>query len=784
MLPFLASLAASEVTYKKSGDALIIETTDKNDFLNDTKIQEMYDFEGKTFKKVTLTGPITNISANAFNGAIYCESYEIPDTVEYFETASFEQNQALKSITLPKSLKSVGSYAFKDCTSLESVVYYKPTTVFQVEAFSLCTNLKTFEKAQNDQSEPTAGFSYFGPKCFYNCPSLSKIEIPDTLTEIYSECFNGAAALKSIKLPAGLKKISEKCFMGAILLDDIDLTNIVGIGENAFAACQSLKKLTTSSVLREINNSAFESDTSLEDISALEQTENLTVGICIFQGCRSIKTVTIPATVGEIPEYMFSGCQSLNNIVYKGKIFKIGKGAFYDTAFETFTIPSSITVIEEKAFVSMKKLNKFILDGTNEKYGIDEENQFLYSKDSYQIIIYPQGNTQESIKIPAKYKSIGFGAFMYCNNIVEVSFEGEMTDIGNQAFARCKSLSGVFTLPKGLTCVNDKMFLGCSKLSRVVIQNGTFSLAMEVFRGCTSLASVEIPPSLQNMGENCFKGCKSLRSIDCKNTERFDPFVFSGCSSLSDVKISSKCKAINKGLFSYCSSLKTITLSSELTHIYQFAFNCAGLESITIPETCSRIDDHAFNGTNLKKIVFPVSVDEVPMSVLSYTKNLESVEFLGRIEQIGQDAFIESSVKTIKFSFDVINIAYSAFDNTSVESVTYCGSVEVKGRAFQNCNVKPKVYVTDDYPSKTFAAADVTEVNRAKYCEGSVPLPTPTEVPFKNLGKKNFIIIGCSVGGVILVVVLALVFIIPCVMKRKGWAKKETLTESLLTQTV
>jgi hypothetical protein len=784
MLAFLASLAASEVKYELKDNVFTITTTDKNDFIDDGKILEIFTENGKNFTKAIVTGPIQNISINTFNGATLCESYEIPDTIEYFESGAFEQNFALKSITLPKNLKSVGPYAFKDCQSLEKVVYYKTTIAFQVEAFSLCSSLKSFEKALNDETTPAEGKCYFGSKCFYNCPALQKVEFPDTLTAMWDDCFNGAAALVDVNLPAGLTVIPEGGFNGATKLETINLQNIKVIGKNGFSGCTSLKKLTTSAALKFINESAFQSDVKLEDVSSLDEAVNLTFGKYVFQACRSIKTFTLSEQMTEVPAYAFSGCSSLASITFKGPVSRFCKSAFYGTGFETFTIPNSISVIEESVFVAMRNLKSFDIDPNNDNYGVDSENNFLYNKVTKEIIIYPQGNAKETVVIPSKYEKIGFGAFAWCRKIIEVKFEGKIDTMGNQAFAHCTGLSGFITLPEGLVCVNDEAFYQCTGLNHVTIKNGTASLAKSAFERCYNLQAVVIPPSLQNFGEACFKSCRKLQSIDCQNANMIDKFCFSGCSALSSVKLSQKCKAISNGVFSYCTSLKTIKLSSELTHLYSFAFNGAGLESIEIPETCSRIDDHVFNGTALKTIKFPVAVDEVSMNVLSDTKSLVSVEFLGQVAQIGQEAFSGSSVKTIKFYNDIKNIAYSAFDDTKIESITYCGSSVITGEAFSSLSVKPKIFVTEDYDSKKFAAADITEVNRQKYCEGSTPLPPATEVPLNKLGKKNFIIIGCTIGGVILVVVLALVFIIPCVMRKRGWAKKETLTESLLTQTV
>jgi hypothetical protein len=784
MLPFLFAVSRSEVKYEYNHETgcFTVTTTDPKDVISNDYIAEMFP-DGRNWTSLKVTGPVKNLSYAVFSGATECKSIEIPDTIEYIDSYVFSQNWEITEIKLPSSLIAVSPHAFLQCSSLKKVTYYKITTHFGREAFSLCHELESFVKATDDETTPIEGASfYLGAKCFYDCPMLSTIELPDGLTYIGDNCFNGASSLKSIKLPEGVTKITQSCFQGATALTDINLENIVTIGKNAFAGCVRLKKLTTSEKLRFINESAFESCSVLEDVTSLSKSVNFTFSKYCFQGCSNLKSIEIPSTMDEIPAYAFKYCSSLSKIEFKGDIYKIGKSAFYDTGFTEFHIPDSISLIEESAFVSMKKLTRFIISESNTQYGVDEDN-FLYSKQNKEIIIYPQGNAQKIVVIPAKYDKIGYGAFAWCRQINTVKFEGNITQIGNQAFAHCTGLSNTITLPNGLICVNDECFLQCTGINKVIVQSPTASLAQACFMRCYNLVEIQIPPTLQNFGKECFKSCSSLKFINCSNANRFEEFVFSGCSSLQSVILPETCKAINIGLFSYCSSLETIKLSDDMTHIYAYAFNCAGLKTITIPEKCSRIDDHAFCGTKLEHIVFPVCIDEVSMNALSDTLYLKSVEFLGRVNQIGQDAFTNSSLKTMLFRYDIGSIAYSAFTNTHIENITYCGSEEVTGRAFQDVEPAPKVYVTEEYKAQTFAALTVTDKNKG-YCPEVIPTPNPTEIDISHLSNKvKYGLIG-GVCGLVIIVGLVVGFVVPCVMKRRGWAKKETLTESLLTQTV
>ena len=165
------------------------------------------------------------------------------------------------------------------------------------------------------------------------------------------------------------------------------------------------------------------------------------------------------------------------------------------------------------------------------------------------------------------------------------------------------------------------------------------------------------------------------------------------------------------------------------------------------------------------------------------------VTFRGYIDNFGMGVLENSKVKAIKFEGEVHAIYDYAFEGLKLQNITYCSNMPVNGRALESMVPKPKIFVTDAYTAELFAGAPVTDKSMS-YCPpprtpSMTPLSTPTatEISIKNVGKTGKIIIGCVGGGIVLVAVI-IIAVIPCIMKRNGWAKKETLTESLLTQTV
>ena len=85
--------------------------------------------------------PVKTIGSLAFCDNSSLENVTIPDTVLSIESAAFTRCDKLSSITLPNSIAYIGDYAFAGCTSLTKI--YIPTSVEKMGdyVFSNCYNL-------------------------------------------------------------------------------------------------------------------------------------------------------------------------------------------------------------------------------------------------------------------------------------------------------------------------------------------------------------------------------------------------------------------------------------------------------------------------------------------------------------------------------------------------------------------------------------------------------------------------------------------------------------------
>ena len=147
--------------------------------------------------------------------------------------------------------------------------------------------------------------------------------------------------------------------------------------------------------LENIANSAFDGCASLKLITIPDSVTSIEFGA--FNGCSSLTSITIPDSVTSIGDYVFNGCSSLTSV----------------------TIPDGVTSIGDSAFEGCSSLT--------------------------------------SITIPDSVTSIGGGAFDGCSSLTSITIPDGVTSIGDSAFNGCSSLTSI-TIPDSVTSIGDYAF--------------------------------------------------------------------------------------------------------------------------------------------------------------------------------------------------------------------------------------------------------------------------------------------------------------------------------------
>ena len=111
-----------------------------------------------------------------------CKNTIIPSSVKSIGDYAFHNCSFLTSMTITENVISIGDYAFADCKDLITVYMYPTVTSIGCYAFQNCTKLKIVEIPKS--------VSTIGGGAFQNCPMLTTITLPDDLTSLGSDVFH------------------------------------------------------------------------------------------------------------------------------------------------------------------------------------------------------------------------------------------------------------------------------------------------------------------------------------------------------------------------------------------------------------------------------------------------------------------------------------------------------------------------------------------------------------------------------------------------------------------
>ena len=480
---------------------------------------------------------------------------EITEIAEYafLHYTTDEQESTLQSVIIPKSVKTIGPYAFSGCTSLTSVII--PNSVTEISGFA-----------------------------FSGCESLATINIPNSVTKIKNCAFGYNPSLTSVTLPP-IADVSYSVFAGCE-----NLTEINGEYASADKRCWIVDGKLKLFLPAGLTKYSIPSNVT-------------TIGEYAFAGCEKLTDITIPNGVRIIEGSAFARCTDLTEVNLPNSVTEIGSGAFSGcTGIESFTIPDGITI--EQNFLS-GCTNLRNIYGKN----ASSDNR-CWIVDGELLIFAPAGLTQYTI--PDGVTKIGESAFARCSSLTNVSIPNSVTSIGRGAFQGCSSLADI-TIPNSVTKIGNDVFHGCSSLTEVVIPDSVTDFGLGVFTSCLSLKKVTLSKNITKIGDYTFNGCESLTDVVIpEGVTEIGQYAFMNCKSLPRINIPEGVTKIGKYAFMQCYALTNVTLPSTLKSIDEAGFgNCWAMTIVYCKAvTPPTLADYAFGDNNLETVFVPVeSVD-------------------------------------------------------------------------------------------------------------------------------------------------------------------------------
>lgn len=231
----------------------------------------------------------------------------------------------------------------------------------------------------------------------------------------------------------------------------------------------------------------------------------------------------------------------------------IGYQAFHlCTQLTSVTLPDTIRVIGDYAFQT--GWGQSSITSMNLPEGLEEvgANAFNY--------------VPVDFKLPSTLKRIGNSAFTW-TGITEVQFGDAIEAVGDRAFSFCKQL--VKAEVTKVTQNTEGLYMYCTALADVTIEDGVTSLPENCFFDCEKLTSITLPDSVTELKKSVFYGC-GLSSLDFLNTgsvTTLGDFCFAGNDSLHDIVIPDSVTYVGANQFYWCKYVRTITFGANVAYV-------------------------------------------------------------------------------------------------------------------------------------------------------------------------------------------------------------------------
>ena len=348
---------------------------------------------------------------------------------------AFAENLTLKTLIIPDSVTRIDEGILKGCENLNSLQtplmgadkeeaqylgYLFGAATHEDNARDIPVSLKCLRLTADWQTLPAYAL--------FDCNDIVCLSLPESVTVIEKFAIYNGASLRQID---GIEKI-------------------VTFGDRALMNCSELQILNLGDTLQ-------------------------TIGFGAFEGCSSIRTMTLP----------FVGRSQTEN-TYLGYIFgaaqpDFAKG-FYPAHLERITLSGACKALGNYAFFECETLKE--------------------------------------ITLPEVLTSIGVRAFYGCESLWSIKLPNSLTTLREEAFAQCDALTSV-VFGQGLTSIGINAFYNCDSLKEVALPETLKSLPASCFAGCIALERVDLGGVIK-VGAEAFRHCKALVSVSANGNVDFE----------------------------------------------------------------------------------------------------------------------------------------------------------------------------------------------------------------------------------------------------------------------
>ena len=421
------------------------------------------------------------------------------------------------------------------------------------------------------------------------------------------------------------------------------------------------------------------------------------IGKNAFAGLTKLKALTLPEGLTKIEENAFLHCGSLGGLEIPSTVTEIGKNAFANCgAIESITVDAANTVYRSDANCLIQISNETVIRGSR-KIELPTDVKYI---GEYAF----SGSDIKALALPESIIYMGYGAFADCNKIEEITVpfvgdcrldsNGEPTythpgDTPDADGTRGKYRNALWYL------FGDN---GTPDSLKKVTLTDSVTIGNEAFSGEDGITDVVLPKELKVIGASAFDGCSSLKSIVLpEGLEKINASAFKGCVAFSEVTLPDSVSAVGVSLFDGCVKLERVKIGKGITKLGEGSFyRCPSLSSFEVSSEntvyyaeggCIIEKATAKLVVGCKNTVIPSNIKIIGVGAFRNCISLTKVTLPEGLTEIERSAFESCTGLTeIVIPDKVTSIGASAFaECVNLKSVKISKDVKVGDSAFKNC---------------------------------------------------------------------------------------------------